>query len=242
MSLKEKAMNLKRIFFVIAITTLLLAMTTQVFASTSVNAPLAKPTKKSQPTQVGEPPSTPGANGAENSNKPDKARGKHEHYKGTIANIDPSSITLTLKDGSSVTIGLSAETRIKVASLKDATAAAIQTGMMATVQAIRDQSSRALTARMVVVIPGKPTRSHGVGWVTQYSGASITIQAHDGNSYTFLLSGDTKILPEERAGELAVGSRVTIIAPRDPSSTQPTAKGIVVHPAGSGEGSMPATQ
>ena len=103
-------MNLKRIFFVLAITTLLLAMTTQVFASTSVNAPLAKPTKKSQPTQVGEPPSTPGANGAENSNKPDKARGKHEHYKGTIANIDPASITLTLKDGSSVTIGLSAET------------------------------------------------------------------------------------------------------------------------------------
>ena len=113
---------------------------------------------------------------------------------------------------------------------------------MATVQAIRDQSSGALTARMVVVIPGKQTRSHGLGWVTQYSGARITIRAHEGNSYTFLLSGDTKILPEERAGELAVGSFVTIIAPRDPSSTQPTAKGVVVHPAGSGEGSLPATQ
>jgi hypothetical protein len=118
----------------------------------------------------------------------------------------------------------------------------IQTGMMAAIQATRDPGSGALTARIVVIIPGKPMLHHVVGWVTQYSGTSITIKAHDGNSYTFSLSGDTKILPEERAAELTVGSFVTIIAPRDPSSTQRTAQGIVVHPAGSGEGSLPATQ
>lgn len=235
-------MNPKRILVTLGITTLLLALTTQVFASTGVNAPLTKPTQKPHPTQAGGPPSTPGANGAEHSGQPDKARGKPEHYKGTVAGVDSAGITLTLKDGSSVTIGLNADTRIKVHGLKDATVDSIQTGMTANVQALRDESG-ALIARMVVVIPGKPARTHVVGWVTEYSaGASITIQAHDGNSFTFLLTGDTKILPEERAGELEVGSRVTIIAPRDPSSTERIATGIVVHPAGSGEGSLPAPQ
>jgi hypothetical protein len=239
MNHKEEAMNLKRILLALAIATFLLAMTTQVFA-TSVNAPLAKPTQKPHPTPAGNPPVTPGAAGAAHAQA--HARGKPEHYKGIVANVDSASITLTLKDGSSVTIGLSAETRIKMPDRKDATAASIQTGMMAAIQATRDPGSGALTARIVVIIPGKPTLHHVVGWVTQYSGTSITIKAHDGNSYTFSLSGDTKILPEERAAELTVGSFVTIIAPRDPSSTQRTAQGIVVHPAGSGEGSLPATQ
>jgi len=237
-------MNLKRSLIALAAATLLFVVTTQAFASAGVNAPLAKPTQKPHPTPAGGPPSTPGANGAEHSKQPKTTHGKPEHYKGVIANIDSASVTLTLKDGSSITVGLSPETRVKVANLKDATAASIQIGMTATVQALRDESG-ALIARMIVVIPAKPTRSHVVGWVTEYSaGASIAIQARDGNTYVFSLSGDTKILPKERAGELAVGSLVTIIAPRDPSSSsaQPIAKGVVVHPAGSGEGGLPATQ
>jgi hypothetical protein len=88
---------------------------------------------------------------------------------------------------------------------------------------------------------GLPFAVH-VGWVTDYQpGTSITIQAHDGSFYTFSLTSDVKILPKDRAGELAVGSRVTIIAWRDPATKGWIAFGIVVHPAGSGAGSAPPT-
>ncbi len=103
--------------------------------------------------------------------------------------------------------------------------------MNAMVQARRDESNN-LVARSIMIIPGKPVRTHRVGEVTAYTeGESITILAKDGNSYTFTLTADTKILPPERAEELAVGSWVTIIAPRDPASLGWTAQGIVVHPS-----------
>jgi hypothetical protein len=144
-----------------------------------------------------------------------------------------------LKKGDSVTIGLLPETRIKVPGVKKATSKDLLPGQTAMVQAIRDQGSK-LMARAIVIIPGKPSRIHRVGWVTAYeAGASITILSHDGNSYTFFLAPDTKILPAERAGLLVVGARVTIIAPREPANTTLTAKGIVVHPEGSGAGSCP---
>ena len=83
-----------------------------------------------------------------------------------------------------------------------------------------------------MVIPGKPTKIHRVGVVIAYTpGVSITIQDKNGNEFTFTLTGETKLLPAERAEELAVGSRVTIIAPRDPASGGVTVKGIVIHPA-----------
>ncbi len=88
---------------------------------------------------------------------------------------------------------------------------------------------------------GLPIALH-VGWVTAYTpGSSITIQGHNGSLATFSLTANTKILPASRAGELAVGSRVTILARRDPSIHGWIAFGIVVHPAGSGTGSAPPT-
>lgn len=40
--------------------------------------------------------------------------------------------------------------------------------------------------------------------MTAYTaGASITIHDKDGNAYTFALTADTKILPQERASQLA---------------------------------------
>ncbi len=81
-----------------------------------------------------------------------------------------------------------------------------------------------------------------VGWVTAYTpGASITIEGQDGSLFTFSLTNNIKILPMKRSSQLAVGSRVTILAKRDPSTGGWTAFGIVVHPAGSGAGSMPPT-
>ncbi len=87
-----------------------------------------------------------------------------------------------------------------------------------------------------------PFMSVHVGWITEYvAGDHITIQTQDGSLQTFDLSGDIKILPMKRASELEVGSRVTILARRDPSDNGWIAFGIVVHPAGSGAGSMPPT-
>jgi len=161
----------------------------------------------------------------------DKLKGKHENFKGTVAAVDSASITLTLKDGSSVTIGMTSDTRIKFAGPKDSAPGSIETGTKAMVQAIRDSSGN-LVARSVMVIPGKPSKIHRVGIVTAYApGVSITIQDKDGNTFTFTLTGETKLLPAGRADQLAVGSRVTIIAPREPASGGVTVKGIVIHPA-----------
>ena len=128
------------------------------------------------------------------------------------------------------------DTSIKIPSLgKDATPADIQVGAHALVQAIKEEDG-SLTALRISVSPGKPAPKHHVGEVTAYEeGASITILAHDGNEYTFLITEETKILPEERAEELAVGRRVTIISPRDVTGGPFTAKGIVVHPETDGD-------
>ncbi|HEU0294242.1 MAG TPA: DUF5666 domain-containing protein [Anaerolineales bacterium] len=164
-------------------------------------------------------------------NKEDKPKGKHEHFKGTVAAVDSASLTLTLRDGSSVTIGLTAETRIKFPGPKNSTPESIEVGMTVNVQAIRDENGN-LLARMVMVVPGKPSKIHRVGIVTDYApGSSITIQDKDGNTFAFTITSEVKLLPQERAGELAVGSRVTIIAPRDPATGGVRVIGIVIHPA-----------
>jgi hypothetical protein len=74
---------------------------------------------------------------------------------------------------------------------------------------------------------------HRVGTVVDYvAGQSITIQDRFGNQSKFLLTANTKYLPKKRASGLGVGSYVTIIAPRDPKSDNPTltALGVVIHP------------
>jgi hypothetical protein len=179
---------------------------------------------------------TPGAKATEKAlEKGDKLKGKPEHYKGTIQAVDAGSITLDVA-GTSVTVSLVPETRIHFPGNADATS--LQTGQTVMVKARRDENGN-LIASSVQVIPAKPAHVHRVGIVTAYSaGSSITIQAHDGNSYTFPIAADVKILPAERADQLAVGALVTIIAPRQPGSTELTAKGIVVHPAGSGAGAF----
>src|SRR5258707_2375237 len=81
-----------------------------------------------------------------------------------------------------------------------------------------------------------------VGWVTAYTpNSTITIDGHDGTLFTYSLTGNIKILPMNRASQLTIGSRVTILAKRDPSTCGWTAFGIVVHTAGSGAGSAPPT-
>jgi uncharacterized protein DUF5666 len=165
--------------------------------------------------------------------------GKPEILRGTISAVSSSSLTLTLADGSSSPAIDLSSARIHFPG--NSSSASLQTGMNVVVMAFADASNN-LVARFVMVIPGQPTRVHRVGTVTAYiAGSSITILASDGNSYTFALTADTKILPSDRAGQLGNGSRVTIIAPRVPSSLGWTATAIVVHPSGSGSGSQPPT-
>ena len=214
-----------RILFYLVICMVLLFATTQVFASPSVQDEAATPTAKVPGAQATQKAIEKGNRQAD---KP--AKGKHENYKGTVTAVNGDSITLTLRDDSTVTVSLSADTRIKMPGSKGAGIGDIQAGMNAMVQAIRDQGGN-LTARSVMVIPGKPTKVHRVGVVTAYSaGESITIEDKDGNTFTFSLNDETKLLPADKADTLGVGSRVTVIAPRDPASGGFLAKGIVIHP------------
>ena len=182
------------------------------------------------------PPSTPGPQGQAGLVTPGAQataqaglHGKPAHFRGTITAVDASSLTLQLADGTSVTIALTAETRIKVPG-PQAQGDVLLVGMQAMVMATGD-ATLGWTARSVVAIPGAPVRTHRVGTVITYTaGVSISIEATDGQTYTFALTADTKILPAEQAASLAVGSLVTIIAPRDPAALTWTASGIVVHP------------
>ena len=229
-------MKIYRVFLLLFVGFALLVASTQVLAS-SANLPSAQDastthTPGAKATEKAEDRATKQAEKVEDkTNKEDKIKGKHEHFKGTVAAVNSDSLTLTLRDGSSVTIGLTADTRIKFPGPKQSAPTSIETGMMVNVQAIRDEQGN-LFARMVLAIPGKPSKIHRVGIVTEYTpGSSITIQDKAGNTFTFTIAGDIKLLPPDRAGELAVGSRVTIIAPRDPATGGVRVIGIVIHPA-----------
>jgi len=232
-------MKKRSAIFILIVIASLLFVTSQAFAS-----PDSTMYMKGTPTPGEKPTKVPGQHGNPNKGTPQgnsegKQHGKPQNYKGEISSVDDSSITLSLNPP--VTIARNIDTKIKIPHSKNSDAG-LEAGMTVMVRAFLDENN-VLTAKSIMAIPGKPTKAHRVGWVREYKErSSITIQASDGVSYTFNLTDDTKILPEERAGELKDGSpRVTIIAPRDPSSATLTAKGIVVHPAESGAGSAPPT-
>jgi len=219
-------MKTKRIFIVLSMIVALFIISSQVIA-----APYAIETKGTPPGML----KTPGAMATQKVE--DRAagvvgnpHGKHENYKGTITAVSTSSITLALKDGTAITVALTAETRIRISTVKAATIDGLKPGMTIMIQAIRGQDD-SLTASSVVLVPGKPTKTHNVGVVTVYEpGVSITIQAIDEQLYSYLLTKETKILPVERLALLVVGVRVTTISSRDVTTLDQIATGIVVHP------------
>jgi hypothetical protein len=206
------------ILSLLLVMSLFLAATSQASGTTNVDndVPGVKPTKKINDH-------TPGP--------PDKVKGKPVNIKGIIASADAGSIVITQSDGAQITVLIAPDTRISVASMgKDGDVTDLLPGLQVGVQATEKDS--VLTARSIHVIPGKPAKSHNVGVVADYqAGVSITITAKDGMNYTFLLSPDVKILPEERLNLLVVGAYVTVISPRDVTTTDMIATGIVVHPA-----------
>jgi hypothetical protein len=225
---------MKKILFPVTILTLLglFFATAQVLASPAALTGSMKPPVKTPGAQATEVATEMGMQGNGNPQGIGNPQGQRVNYRGIISVVNASSLTLTLGDSSSLVFSLNAATRIKIPTLgNSATTADMASGMHVNLNAT--DNAGVLTARIVLVVPGKPTLTHRVGTVTVYQpGISITIQAQDGNTYTFLLTAGTKILPVERAGQLAAGVRVTIIAPRDVAGGTLTAMGIVVQPAG----------
>ena len=144
-------------------------------------------------------------------------------------------------NGISASFIITLDTRINIPTLgKFVTFADLLTGLQVHIRAQQDDGGL-YTALSVIVTPGKPTRIHRVGVVTDYQpGVSITIQANDGNLYLFTLTPDTKILPAAWVDQLVVEARVTIISPRSVTTGQSIATGIVVHPA-AGTSDLPET-
>jgi hypothetical protein len=130
-----------------------------------------------------------------------------------------------------MTFTMDSNTIIKVPSLgRSATVTNLLPGMKVSVHAVDDAG--VLTAKIVLAIPGKPNLMHRVGVVTEYlPGVSITIQTADESLFTYLITTETKILPAERLGQLIEGAKVTVIMSRDVTGGEPTASGIVIHPA-----------
>jgi len=145
--------------------------------------------------------------------------------------LDTATLTLTLRDGSTALVLLSGNTRVfAVGAEGGPRPATLAAGQSVMVRAMRDAND-SLTARAILVTPSQPVRIHLIGTVTAYApGASITIQALDGKSYTLSITRKTSILPPELAASLAIGSRVTILAPREPLGGQMVALGIAVLP------------
>ncbi len=223
------------LFTAIAIILSLFLVTTQALASSAgvVEA-------KGPPGGTPGPHNTPGAQATVHAGQ----HGKPDIIRGTISKLNlPISLTVTPSDGSpDVVIGISTDTRINIPGSHNS-GATLQTGMQVMVMAFTNPNNNGLVAKFVLVIPGQPSRVHRVGWVTDYTAhSSITIQVSDGQLYKFALTDNTKFLPASTTPpDSLVGLRVTIIAPRDPSSTVWTAVAIVIHPEGSGSGSQPVT-
>ncbi|MGB7537314.1 MAG: DUF5666 domain-containing protein [Anaerolineales bacterium] len=157
--------------------------------------------------------------------------GKPATYKGKIAAVDAGSLTLALKDGSSLAFVLTGETKINIAGLgRGATVADLKAGDDATVRATTDESG-ALVADKIDVKPVQPVLDRYSGTVTDYqAGAGITIREKNGALRTFRITSETKITfaPKDQEQILEVGSEVTITAARDASGGTPIANEIAV--------------
>ena len=215
----------------------LIAISTQAYANPLSDMAAAKKNPGAHATEKSiEKTKAPKTN---HGNDKKMGKGKPEMYRGTVVLADATSITL-LVDGVKVTIPLGSETRIHVLQMKDGSFSDLLPGLNVMVFTRKDANGKIVT-KFVQMVPGKPAKVHRVGTVTEYTpGVSITILAHDGNPYTFLLAANAKILPANRAGQLAIGSLVTIIAPHNVKTGVLLATGIVVHPAGSGSGAFPS--
>lgn len=226
---------MKRLQFLLAIvvTISLMAITTQAFAG-SGSIGIEKVTPGPHGNSNGHGNSGNQGNQGNQGQNGNSGHGQKSNWRGVITFIDCTVPTMTVDTGggNSVIFALTTDTKVGIGSMRNGSCLDLVVGEKVMVQGTDDGQGN-LTATAVRAVPGKPTQVHRVGIVSDYvPGVSITILAHDGNYYSFLVGPNTKILPTDRANELAVGRLVTIIARRFFGAGPWPAQGIVVHPEG----------
>lgn len=179
------------------------------------------------PVAYAEQPTPPGKG-----DKPTPAAvGARRHgYFGTVQTASDDSFLLATKADDDLLVLVTDKTRFHIPGLKSATLADLEPGDRAAVSGTPSPSG--FTAKNVAVAPGKPIIQHHVGIVSAYiEGSSVTIKDKRAAEFTFTLTADTVVKGQGETGEIAVGSRVTVVARRIPSEGSYTATAIVVHPS-----------
>lgn len=130
------------------------------------------------------------------------AKARHHHralVHGVVQSVSSDSITVTRRDGTSVTIGVTSKTRV-VVNRTHATIAGVKVGFRVLVAIGRDGTARAIRAT---------DRSHGGlhlllrGVVTSVGTDSITLQAHGGGLVTVQVTAQTHIVVNRQVATLA---------------------------------------
>lgn len=158
---------------------------------------------------------------------------KHHSFVGNMTSISDDSFVVTTKNGD-VTITVNSETKYKVPGADNATLDNFNVGDRVAILAVEVTTDSGVenVALHVILIPGRPIYIHRVGTIESYqAGASITLKDRKGETSTFIVTGDTKIVFKKGATnstEPKVGDRATVIARRDPAADQFTAKAIIV--------------
>lgn len=153
---------------------------------------------------------------------------KHHSFVGVITSIAATNIVMTDKQKGDVTLSVNAQTKFNVPGLKTITLANFKVGDRVAVLAIEADGGN--LALHINLIPGKPIAVHRVGEISAYTaGSTITLKDKKGELSTFAITGDTQINLKRGATEIKVGDQATVLARRDPSSTEYTAKEILVY-------------
>ena len=151
---------------------------------------------------------------------------KHHTFHGTVKSLAADSFVVTTKKHGDVSIKVNAETKYKVPGVKDATLANFHVTDRVNVLAV--ETSDGDLALHVNLVPGKPISIQRVGTITAYvAGTSITLKDKKGETSTFMIDAETKIEFKRGATEVKVGEQATVVARRDPSTDQYTARAIL---------------
>ena len=158
---------------------------------------------------------------------------KHHSFVGNITGMSGDSFALTTKDGD-VTITVNNRTKYKVPGVENATLQNFSIGDRVAILAVEVTTASGVdnVALHVALIPGRPVFIHRVGIIESYqAGVSITLRDKKGESSTFVVTNETKIVFKKGASnntEPKVGDRATVIARRDPAADQFTARAIII--------------
>ncbi len=225
-----------------------------VLASPAAPAPLSRPGKIVTPKAPGAVANAKvavrGSDDQHGNGKPMMVVGPVKVFQGTVEAVGSNSLQLKLGSGDVDTFVVSDTVKINIVGVNaNAKLSDVSVGSRALVQAQSGADNSLVAIRIFVFPAPKPEKIQRVGIVTAFTpGVSITIRGPSGVGdenedehvmtgtqtleTTFTVTTATVILPAGRASQLAVGSRVTIVAPNAAAQGgQMVAQIIIVHPA-----------